>query len=66
MTKISDYANADFGGYQEPESVVSDWYEHLKAALDILRSQKDTREKAIVITMLEQVIAYAWLWIIKK
>ena len=51
---------------KQTDTVVSDWYEHLKAALTLLKEQKDTREKAIVITMLEQTIAYAWLWIIKR
>lgn len=41
-----------------------EWYENLKEVLESLRNQKDTREKAVLITMLEQVIAYAWLWVV--
>jgi hypothetical protein len=43
-----------------------EWYENLKLALEELRENKNSREVSILITMLEQVIAYAWLWVISK
>lgn len=42
------------------------WYEHIKAALEILRDKPGSRENAVVITMLEQALAYAWLFIVSK
>ena len=43
-----------------------EWFEMLKNALGILKEQRTSRERAVLITMLEQAVAYAWLWIIKS
>ena len=55
----------------DPPVVASDervapWFEALKSALGMLREERTTREKAVLITMLEQCVAYAWLWIVRK
>ncbi len=45
------------------------WYESLKTALEAIRAAKPNdksakdRYFAVLITMLEQALAYAWLWI---
>ena len=43
-----------------------EWFEYLKRALTLLREERKDREHAVLITMLEQAVAYAWLWIVRK
>ena len=48
------------------EQPFPEWFEKLKGALGLLREQRVTREHAVLITMLEQAVGYAWLWIVRK
>lgn len=45
------------------------WYEELKQVIERLRKEQGsspTRERAVVITMLEQALAYAWLFVVSR